>query len=517
MPTINAENAKSIRQSMSVHVKIEADIDGESVVYEYDNNDILSCELNLRSDLSPIEPTLPESEIIVRVYSAEDVSDVVKYISNDQPLTYWAGYDGDYSTVRKFYISEPVTYADHVITYKAVDAVHFLDHEIAPYWCGTWSYVSSGGLSYFNWDKNSGGTALTTGMAASYLSGTIYHLLVSSGITPTGETAAPAIGGDAVAAADCRFLVEGNARDIIANLINIGHIELPATAFNKSLWLNYIDAGIPTMKNTKPSSSWDIYAADCGDIKSETARDIVEITAPNKSLLTIDWDRGIGLSNGKVGSVSITYGSGASVSLDKYAMVGCAMLWAYPSQFFYPDALGSIKDDIESITYVDGSVWYNAIGTYIYKDGGFMPWDSNMAAFWREAKNRNIISADATTASFDLYNAGFDADPAPTSYTRTGSGVSETLKAGFYGLAKLKGRNGVTYTLLPNMGQRQLLNRSNKTGSFTWKGDPRMQPRDVFTYHYLDGTTELRTIESINLMHEGGGTVAQITYRKGIV
>jgi hypothetical protein len=61
------------------------------------------------------------------------------------------------------------------------------------------------------------------------------------------------------------------------------------------------------------------------------------------------------------------------------------------------------------------------------------------------------------------------------------------------------------------------MNRSNETGSFTWKGDPRMQPRDVFTWHFLDGTTELRTVETINLKHEGGGTVATITYLKGIV
>ena len=71
--------------------------------------------------------------------------------------------------------------------------------------------------------------------------------------------------------------------------------------------------------------------------------------------------------------------------------------------------------------------------------------------------------------------------------------------------------------ILPDAGFNSLMNRSNETGSFTWKGDPRMQPRDVFTFVYRDGTTELRTVETINLKHEGGGTVATITYRKGIV
>jgi hypothetical protein len=43
-----------------------------------------------------------------------------------------------------------------------------------------------------------------------------------------------------------------------------------------------------------------------------------------------------------------------------------------------------------------------------------------------------------------------------------------------------------------------------------------MQPRDVFSFHRLDGSEELCTIETITLTHEGGGTKAEVTYRKGI-
>ena len=63
---------------------------------------------------------------------------------------------------------------------------------------------------------------------------------------------------------------------------------------------------------------------------------------------------------------------------------------------------------------------------------------------------------------------------------------------------------------------KALFDRSNVTGAFTTRGDPRMQPRDIFTFHRLDGTTEICTIESIALSHEGGGTTSEITYRKGI-
>ena len=61
-----------------------------------------------------------------------------------------------------------------------------------------------------------------------------------------------------------------------------------------------------------------------------------------------------------------------------------------------------------------------------------------------------------------------------------------------------------------------LIEAQNVFGQFVWKGDPRMQPRDVVTFHRLDGTTETITIENITLSHEKGGLSAEITYRKGI-
>ncbi|MBR3321322.1 MAG: hypothetical protein IKG04_05315, partial [Exiguobacterium sp.] len=70
--------------------------------------------------------------------------------------------------------------------------------------------------------------------------------------------------------------------------------------------------------------------------------------------------------------------------------------------------------------------------------------------------------------------------------------------------------------LYPNEACKSLLDRSNIKGSFVWKGDPRMQPRDVVEFHRLDGTVEEITLENITLHHEGGGTYAEITYRKGV-
>ena len=71
-------------------------------------------------------------------------------------------------------------------------------------------------------------------------------------------------------------------------------------------------------------------------------------------------------------------------------------------------------------------------------------------------------------------------------------------------------------TAFPDDAINSFFMRSNVTGQFTWKGDPRMQPRDVVTFHRLDGSTEDITLEDITITHEGGGTSAEITYRKGI-
>ena len=56
------------------------------------------------------------------------------------------------------------------------------------------------------------------------------------------------------------------------------------------------------------------------------------------------------------------------------------------------------------------------------------------------------------------------------------------------------------------------INGISQTVTFTWKGDPRMQPLDVFLFNGIAGAW---TIESITLDHTGGGLSAEITARRG--
>lgn len=62
-----------------------------------------------------------------------------------------------------------------------------------------------------------------------------------------------------------------------------------------------------------------------------------------------------------------------------------------------------------------------------------------------------------------------------------------------------------------------LFDRSMRTGSFTWKGDPRMQPLDYLTL--TDDTvtpneTFTARVTDMEMTHEGGGTQARITWRE---
>lgn len=61
------------------------------------------------------------------------------------------------------------------------------------------------------------------------------------------------------------------------------------------------------------------------------------------------------------------------------------------------------------------------------------------------------------------------------------------------------------------------INGITQTITFTWRGDPRMQPLDVFIWDEDETHSSIWTIASITLDHTGGGLSAEITARRGII
>lgn len=100
----------------------------------FDNSTLVSCSGVLRGIETKVEnPELQMSEIEIKGYEPNDITDVIGSIGTEYPIFYSAGYIGDMSPMRKFYLSDQIEWEDSVITFKGTDATRFLDNEYAVY------------------------------------------------------------------------------------------------------------------------------------------------------------------------------------------------------------------------------------------------------------------------------------------------------------------------------------------------------------------------------------------------
>lgn len=496
------------------------------------NDSLISCVVSLRSDLSIDNPTLPESEINIDVYNDVDISEVVASIPDDTPITYSAGYVGDMSQNRQFYISGQITWADNVISIHAVDAVHFLDVEINPIALGDYMFTK------------------TNVRGPSHFIGAIKWLINSCGVEPVQvgllyEGIAPIVRKNGY---DLYFN-RTNLRELIAHIVNVFKIDdVPSSAYAYdyggsvpySFWINYVDAGRPKFSDIKPSPMWDIYEDDCGSISKVVEAKISMINL--ECLLLGNYNT----NAAKIGSVSWQKGGPAFPSIDEltFHINGCKVeevnyyilpfdstghttVW---TQRMLP-TINVINDNNETIqtrpiTYqmVDSKslqIYYSQDPYDVASDPRgviytqVMPKDNPQA--WKDLIKKGVINDSDDVVNLDIIGAYHETFTEKLVFGDTSGKVLEIdnddIAGKLYFSNATHTENGVAY---PDMAMDSLLKRSNITGSFKWKGDPRMQPRDVVNFHRLDGTVEEITLENITIHHEGGGTYAEITYRKGI-
>ena len=539
MSAIDTQNTKNIRQKMNIVVILGAENDP---ILTLTDADIISCELNLRADLSPIDPALPESEIVVTAYWPDDLTDEALDIKEDTVITYQAGYSGDMSPVRTFYLSERIEWEDNILTIKGVDAVHFLDEETFPLFIGNIYGGTNDAAPSQSWRQAYD--------AHRRLYAAFCDQIEMAGINVVSKESSPSTiaSGETTANLIYGVIERQPRRDVIANMMNLLHQDYESGYYNgfNSIWFSYIDAGRPTIKAWKPSSIWDIYEADCGNIKRHLDDRIVQINANLRkcavSLYT--YPGPADNENQVVGKADILKNSGAAVKLNTLASV---LDFSYKTTAKYYNTVWSLAFPNTEKIIADGSVgsalplgteWSTlhperCYGKVLYddKNAQWQGWsdapsdgttgaDWRLSGMWSDLVSAGVIKNTAASISVDVRGGAYNLSDEKKTYTTTGDGItvepSKTTWAGKL-FAYKYGSTTQRLNILPDEGFKSLLNRSNETGSFTWKGDPRMQPRDVFTFHYLDGSTEIRTIESINLKHEGGGTIAEISYRKGIV
>lgn len=559
MATIADENAKNVRKSMDVLIEIEP-TDYPTITIT--NENLINCTVSLRSDLSKWSPTLPESEINVDAYFDADISDVIAGVPDGTPVTYSAGYPGDMSTTRNFYLAEQITWSDNVLHIHAVDLVSKLGEVSLP----AIKIYDSGCISRL-----------------------YYLIVILAGEIITGINAESRSIMSGLFKGSLYFNSGLTLRDIIACIMNQFHVEFPAKVDGYlNYWPTYVDAGIPTATITKPSSRWDIYEADCGNIVKNTERPTSEIVLDhiycnvNKEVHieagSAEWVYGVGAYlNFNELSYDYVIGLNGGPALDDdwvktlkdagYTSVGSFYnrvlpliptgadgrpfpLARHPAikkgnvVIAYKIPSNTEQRNFESVPYSAADKMYSNFVPWdaYYDPGDFYPENlypavpiRSMADLWAFYQANGVIDSDVT--SIDLTISGDWPETKDETLTFHYANHGETVNESAILQGNFQSNDGTT-KVYPNESYRSVAERSNIVGSFTWKGDPRMQPRDVFTFYNLEygllnengetltdengeplyggGSSIDCTIETITLTHSGGGLSAEITYREGI-
>lgn len=540
--TIDAENAKQIRQSMDVLIQITP-AEGDPIVIT--NENLIKCIVSLRSNLSRIDPTLPESEIEIEAFFDEDLSETLADVPKETPITYSAGYPGDMSPTRNFYLSEQIRWENNVLSIKGVDRVHLLDEEPA------FSIELEPTLS------------------------NVYELMeyclkrasIETNVESFTTYKFPRRGSGWGL-----YIAKDSLRNIIAELMWIFRTRIDSRTgrtvgsthyeFYEEFFPEYVDAGIPRLRFTEQQPTHVIKEEDCGQVRKEvdkTVRNVVmsyytgEESASTNAQASVD-----GLLT-KVGSWDWYKGKGVFINPDEYTTnFGSFIITTHDFMSNYLHYIVYVDDEEVNAfgafpVYVDGETeepWkvgifgknrYTPIG-YKMLEGNcpkdeteedrprytqFVPWDAtaeypfsknanvyDMSDLWELMTKGGLIEKGAESTTFDLLGANLSFDKKKKTKTFEGTGDDINVEVDkVRGVLNLIDDNQKTQSIFPDSFMKTIAETPRRSGSFVWKGDPRIQPRDRVVFVRLDGTQEVIKIENITLTHEGGGLTAEMNYR----
>ena len=457
--------------------RVEVDYIVPGIILEITNDNLLSCNLALRSNLSVDNHTWEESEIEIQMYYPYDISSSFAYVQNDWPITYRAGYDADLSEERKFYLSAPIEQTNNVITIKGVDASHWLDLKTMPE----------------QWFDSYAGKAHQT-VYSKFISA-----IESAGITLKNKQNWS--GGSATGTRRYAVLPEMTARDFVSGVMNLTMNHKRGTT---KYGIQFVDAGIPTVEHgdgTTFGNTWTINKSDLGDWSEVFEQNIAKIQDTsderkfNETIAVSNSSTTLFSSTGKTPAMIGGYAYTASrenytattkdqivdISFDGYYLAGSptgiTTITSVPSRFLGKvKANSSIRD-----TGITGSTYIDALRYEI----------------------ANPVSISGKAA---LFSGG------ATSFSNPDGLPGQTIEMEPFTHGALLDANGETVFNYPS-----LFNRSNKTISFTWKGDPRIQPLDYLVINddtVSPAVSKTYRISLIEISHEGGGTISTFEARE---
>lgn len=439
----------TFRVSSSIN-RVAVDYIVPDITLQINNDNLVQCTLALRGNLSIIDHTWEESEIEIQAYYPYDISDSFKYVMNEWPILYRAGYDSDMSMVRRFYLSEPVEMKDNIITIKGVDASHRLNDKTLP---EQWLDVRKSNAHQVIYAK-------------------FVDAIKSAGITIQRQQS---WSGTASGAFQHAILPEMSARDFVAGTMNL---TLNHTNGSNKYGIQFVDAGIPTVEHGDGKTygqTWTIFKSDCGDFNEQFERNIAKVQDSNderKFYETITPARNV--TTGNIASkVTGVVGQEFEYNFDGYHY-----------------------------------------GTYVGR--GFTPTSSDYTFSIIANTPSRVFFRITRRGTTPFYVTAFPVSVSGghTAYSNPNGLPGQTIEMEPFIYGSITDTNDHQVFHIPS-----LFARSTRTGSFVWKGDPRMQPLDyiVIVNDTNDGRDTITArVTSIELTHEGGGTTATITWREWI-
>lgn len=390
--------------------------------WTFDNSTLIKCSMNLRGvETTADNPELQLSEIEIQAYEPEDYSNIIGRITEGSPIWYQAGYPGDMSIVRRFYLNQKIQYENNVLTIRGYDATYQLEGQYD-------GFILQSNTNEIEYDYAS----------------QIYFIIQSAGIDVAnrGLPEIPTGTSDAINL----YLDNRSKRLLVANAMNMYR--------EQGFCVNYVDAGIPTFSGIEPlNNTWQISADQVANFKTE----IELFTKEVRSVL-------------------------------------------------YSATINAAAEELTTIDVVSGQEYWINLAEPVYSAS------STMGTIMFLSPYTLLLTATSTgTASVTGRKIVLSTTSANNPYSATNNerGVVVSLDDQMM-INSVNGNR--SQTAIDNM-----LQRSNIMYSFTYRGNPKMQPRDIIEFTYPNGTVEQMTIESLTLEHENGGLTSDIVARKGVV
>ena len=487
-------NATSITMTVTPDENTRISIEDISagIVLDFNNDNLISCTLDLESDLAITDSSWRISSIEVQGYYPDDISEAVGNMTDGTPIIYYAGYSGDYSTPRFFYVSEAVTQRNNLITIKGEDASSRFDNYTQPE--ELWQTTRQNVRRQF-YRK-------------------LASLVNGAGITLESKEADPPLSGSNTTKHTV-MLKEGTYREYVQYMMTITN--------KNGFFPRFVDAGIPTLRWSEPTVKWDIYKEDIGEYEQTVDRNVNKIYGDDAEmplhaeLNVASKKTTIDAKNVKKGkSYNVDYGDNYyyNVTWENGILKKLSDKTLHSLKLTAEQTTDSVKVRVRSGWTTKTKKFKKGTEIRLVQDVVVIKKTKSkdyITVTWKEPKY--VTKTEHHPQMLVKGNKITQKSGASNMVTASRLGITKEEKTMFWGRF-LSNYNGTSY-YIPNYND--FFSKSNVGGSFTYKGNPHMQPRDVFRLYELDGETyTVCTIESIETTHEDGGMKSVITFREGV-